>query len=640
MRGAACPLAGQMWQEQDAAQERDVTARLVSTTNPYVGDRPYRTHEADIFCGRDSASRELADLCVSSRVVVLHGASGVGKTSLVQAGAMPLLWARARAREIGVLPIGRVTGRLPVPTAALPEHNPYTVALLSSWSPAESPGQLAGVSIAEFIRRQRDSGNVRASRPTVAIIDRLDSAVHASGQASVNRLAFFDQLAELIEDFPDIRLMVCVRDESLPDLEPLVDRLRSQTPVMLHLPRLAPDEAFRAIVEPLAGSARSISVDAAEELLHMIRSEAATGVFADHRSVLANWVEPVLVQIACHALWVGLPADLSLIRADDVRRYADVDGAIGRFVATAVAEVADLFGERPMRLAEWLRQTSRSRPGSAAAWTAKAESPPASVVRALVDRHVIRHPAPEDGSSPPGERGGPVPLSGRFHASLQYPAVGPEPSQAAGAALLEAAEAAFADNDVVLAERQATRATAALETASPRDRGRAETLLGDVLFRFGRLDDARDKYRLAAAYYEMAQDHATVGWLLAAEGRLLVEEGRYSSATEQLGAAVQRLPAELAVKIELAQALRLAGNLRAAAACFGSVLTIAPDAVEALAGRGEVNAALHDYADALRDLEKAQRLRPGIGSRPTVLRARESAINGLDVTQPRSISQT
>jgi tetratricopeptide (TPR) repeat protein len=197
-------------------------------------------------------------------------------------------------------------------------------------------------------------------------------------------------------------------------------------------------------------------------------------------------------------------------------------------------------------------------------------------------------------------------------------------------ALLETAEAAFADDDLVLAERQARRAAAALEAAGPRDRGRAATLLGDVLFRAGRLDEAHDEYRFAATRYEMVQDHAAVGWLLAAQGRLLLEEGHYTSATVQLGAAVQRLPAELVVKIELARALRFAGNLRAAAACFGSVLTLAPDAVEALAGRGEVNAALHDYADALRDLDRALRLRPGIGSRPTVRSAREEALARLD----------
>jgi Flp pilus assembly protein TadD len=615
-----------------------VTTRLVSATDPYVGYRPYRTHENKIFYGRAAASRELVDLCMDARVVVLHGASGVGKTSLIQAGAIPLF----RGNGLDVLPVGRVTGRLPVPVAALPEHNPYTVALLASWSPAESPGQLAGVSIAEFVRRHRDPGNMNASGPTVAVIDRLDSVVHASGQASVNRLLFFDQLAELIEDFPDIRLVVCVRDESLPDLGPLVARLRGQAPAMFHLPQMAPDEAFQAIVGPLAETARSYSAAAAEELLRSIRSEATARVFADRRPVLASWIEPVVLQIACQAFWAGLPAGLSLIEADDVRRYADVDGAIGRFVAAAVAEVADLYGEPPARLGAWLRQTSWSPPGSAAAWPPPVESPSPSVVRALVDRHVIRHLTPADSSSPAGDRGAPVPLSGRFHGPMRDLAVQrpePEPGRPAGTALLETAESAFAADDLGLAERQATRAATALEAAGPRDRGRARTLLGDVLFRSGRLDDARASYQLAAADYEMAQDHAAVGWLLTAEGRLLVEEGRYSTATVQLGAAVLRLPGELAVKIELARALRLAGNLRAAAACFGSVLTIAPDAVEALAGRGEVNAALHDYADALDDLDKAQRLRPGIGSRPTVLKARANALAGLGSARRPSASQ-
>jgi hypothetical protein len=70
-------------------------------------------------------------------------------------------------------------------------------------------------------------------------------------------------------------------------------------------------------------------------------------------------------------------------------------------------------------------------------------------------------------------------------------------------------------------------------------------------------------------------------------------------------------------------------------AWFGSVLTVAPDTVEALAGRGEVHAALHDYSDALDDLDNALRLEPGIGYRATVRDARALAQTGLAASGER-----
>ncbi|WP_007517379.1 MULTISPECIES: tetratricopeptide repeat protein [Pseudofrankia] len=608
-----------------------MTTLPASVVGPYVGARPYQTHEHRIFHGRAAASQELVDLCADNRVVVVHGPSGVGKTSLVQAGAMPLL----QARGVDVLPVGQVTGRLSVPLAAMPEHNPYIFALLSSWSPAESPGQLVEFSIAEFVRRLRVSRYVDGSRPMVAVIDRLDSVVSGNGRVGVNRLTFFDQLAELIDVFSDFRLVLCVRDESLPALEPFVATLGGHAAMTFGVSRLAPHEAFQAILAPTAGTGRSMSVDAAEELLRAIRSETATGAFATRRPVLAEAVEPVLVQIACQALWAALPVDLTMIDADDVRRHVDVDGAIGAFLAAAVTEVADLCGVSAPRLGDWLRVVAPGQPGESPGWRPEEERPSASVIRALVDRHVIRvAPPTSDAPEPPGGRRDPTLLSGRFRGPSRDLVVpggsgAGRPATATVSALLETAEAALADDDLMLAERQALRVVADPQAVTTRDLGRAASLLGDVYFRGGRLDEAGDKYRLAANYYEMAQDHAAVGWLLVAQGRLLLETGQYAGATAQLGAAVGRLPSELVVKIELARALRLAGNLRAAVACFGSVLTIAPDAVEALAGRGEIHAALRDYADALDDLDNALRLRPGIGTRPTVRTAREAALAGL-----------
>jgi formylglycine-generating enzyme required for sulfatase activity len=73
--------------------------------SPYVGLRPFRREDARLFYGR---SREIFDLCHklnhrASRLLLLDGYSGTGKSSLLQAGLIPRMeaqgWAVAYARR-------------------------------------------------------------------------------------------------------------------------------------------------------------------------------------------------------------------------------------------------------------------------------------------------------------------------------------------------------------------------------------------------------------------------------------------------------------------------------------------------------------------------------------------------------------
>ncbi len=75
--------------------------------NPFVGPRAFEESERELFFGRDLETRQLAALVIAQRVVVLYSPSGAGKTSLVQAGLIPLL---GRQKRLVVLPVGRVVG--------------------------------------------------------------------------------------------------------------------------------------------------------------------------------------------------------------------------------------------------------------------------------------------------------------------------------------------------------------------------------------------------------------------------------------------------------------------------------------------------------------------------------------------------
>lgn len=72
--------------------------------SPYRGLLPFREVDQKLFFGREVQSNELADQISGRSVLTVVGASGSGKTSLVQAGVVPRL--RARATAVAVMRAG------------------------------------------------------------------------------------------------------------------------------------------------------------------------------------------------------------------------------------------------------------------------------------------------------------------------------------------------------------------------------------------------------------------------------------------------------------------------------------------------------------------------------------------------------
>ena len=72
---------------------------------PYPGLRPFGARERDVFFGREQMIEEVLIRLNEKHMVVVHGTSGCGKSSLIAAGVLPQL-AQRRARLKRVLRIG------------------------------------------------------------------------------------------------------------------------------------------------------------------------------------------------------------------------------------------------------------------------------------------------------------------------------------------------------------------------------------------------------------------------------------------------------------------------------------------------------------------------------------------------------
>lgn len=58
---------------------------------PYPGLRPFEKHEWPVFFGRERTTQEVIDLLLERSLVVVHGSSGCGKSSLIRAGVLSRL---------------------------------------------------------------------------------------------------------------------------------------------------------------------------------------------------------------------------------------------------------------------------------------------------------------------------------------------------------------------------------------------------------------------------------------------------------------------------------------------------------------------------------------------------------------------
>lgn len=71
--------------------DTSVTLDAPQATCPYRGLNVFREEDAQLYFGREAVSRELFDKVLQRNVVVLIGRSGSGKSSVAQAGLLPLL---------------------------------------------------------------------------------------------------------------------------------------------------------------------------------------------------------------------------------------------------------------------------------------------------------------------------------------------------------------------------------------------------------------------------------------------------------------------------------------------------------------------------------------------------------------------
>ena len=318
----------------------------VVRANPYIGPTAFTESDSSRFFGRTGETRELVSLVIARRAVLLYAESGSGKTSLLQASLIPEL---KRRKRVETFPIGRVMASAEV------AGNVYVENALASLFPDAAAGSFAGKTFTEALATLLATGTKAQQRhPHLAIFDQFEEIFTFHPELTEQRRAFFEQLGQCLDTYPQLSLLLSMREDYLADLDVYAALLPDRIRTRMRLERLGVMGAVAAIREPAALGGLPFAAGVAEELvdnLRRIRTGAAAGTkgFA-----LGEFVEPVQLQIVCRQLWSRLEEvetpKKAEIDSEDLQNYANVDDALIRFYRDSLAKAKETgVTERSLR---------------------------------------------------------------------------------------------------------------------------------------------------------------------------------------------------------------------------------------------------------------------------------------------------
>ena len=214
-------------------------------TCPYKGLAPYTEEDARYFFGRDTERRIIADNLRATRLTVLYGPSGVGKSSVLNAGVTHDL---QLDRDYALLIFREWHGD---PSLSL---NLAIVGCLPM--PASGPDLLPGSAGHNFLKTLERYGEIveesKDALPTLLIVlDQFEEYFQYQARDDAES-GFEKQLTEVLSrrDLP-VHFLLSIRDDSLAAL----DRFKADVPTLLDnrlsITFLSREAASQAIVEPL-----------------------------------------------------------------------------------------------------------------------------------------------------------------------------------------------------------------------------------------------------------------------------------------------------------------------------------------------------------------------------------------------------
>jgi len=305
--------------------------------SPYVGLQPFTVEEADYFFGRERDQRVISSNLKASRLTVLYGPTGVGKSSVLQAGVVYQL-------------------RKENPKAA--------VVYFSRW---QGPGFLEAFKVACIEEARRVNPALEADpamelgallealarglkRPVWILLDQFEEYLlyHPEGESAGT--VFEQELASAVNsDDLDFGLIISLREDALSELDRFKLRIPNVLGNMLRLDAMKPEAAKNAICRPLEVfnsrhrpdkpiRMENELVDAVLEGVRSRREQFGAGEKANEVKGRSEQVETASLQLVMTRLW----EEETKRGGDELRRRTlDALGGVKDIVGTHLDRVME-----------------------------------------------------------------------------------------------------------------------------------------------------------------------------------------------------------------------------------------------------------------------------------------------------------
>ncbi len=290
------------------------TPDQLDITHPWPGLRSYQEHDSTFFFGRREEIEELLRRIKRHPVTVLYGKSGLGKTSLLQAGLFPAL------RVIQLLP---VYIRLDFTQENLLEQVDAHIRQVAEDQAIDIAPRAGGVTMWQYLHEQAFWSQANDLLIPVLCFDQFEEAFTLGGDN--HRIeSFFDELGWLIEnvippqlmDLPEgdlsdeihiftkrqpFRLVLSMREDKLSELHSLEKRAPSLRANMMPLLPLKREQATEIVLLPAADSG-IIDPSTAERIVDFVGARSRDALERRVTTKGDKFFDPAIVSVVCREL--------------------------------------------------------------------------------------------------------------------------------------------------------------------------------------------------------------------------------------------------------------------------------------------------------------------------------------------------